>query len=97
MVMADPTNEDEFFRDLAVNFLRDMLVQTETLDSKISQRAKEEIAVFGHTLKGSGAMFGFPEISALGLRLEDAARAEQWDNARETSAAIRKAIERDLR
>ena len=94
--MTETAGEDEFLKELAANFLRDMLVQTEALEANIQGQEKEKIAVFGHTLRGSGAMFGFPEISVLGTQLEDAARAEHWEIARETSRTLRKVIEKSL-
>jgi HPt (histidine-containing phosphotransfer) domain-containing protein len=39
----------------------------------------ESLAVLGHNLKGSGASFGFPEISRIGVALEQS--AEQADHA----------------
>lgn len=49
------------------------------LRSLLSEGRLDAIAWVGHDLKGSGAAFGFDEISAVGARLEAAARAEDSD------------------
>ncbi len=95
--MTDVVNEDEFLRQLTKDFLRDMLNQLNSLDSKIKNREANNIAIFGHTLKGSGAMFGFPEISKLGIQLEEEARAEYWEGVRDTTNKLIKVIENLLR
>jgi HPt (histidine-containing phosphotransfer) domain-containing protein len=82
--MPDDPNEDEFLRQLTKDYLRDMLVELNALEPKIVRHEGNVLAAFGHTLKGSGTMFGFPEISELGIQLEEKARAESWDGVRDT-------------
>jgi hypothetical protein len=33
-----------------------------------------EVGVIGHSMRGSGGSYGFPELTALGARIEEAAR-----------------------
>lgn len=95
--MTDTVNEDEFLQQLAKDFLSDMLTQLNSLDSKIKNREVTNLAAFGHTLKGSGAMFGYPEISRLGLQLEGEAQAEHWDGVRDTANKLIVVIENLLK
>ena len=46
----------------------------------------ENLALLGHNIKGSGASFGFPEISRIGVALQDS--AEQSDTVA-TGALLR--------
>ena len=46
----------------------------------------DSLAVLGHNIKGSGASFGFPEISRIGVALQDS--AEQSDTVA-TGALLR--------
>jgi HPt (histidine-containing phosphotransfer) domain-containing protein len=94
--MSDTLNEDEFLRQLTKDYLRDMLVELNSIESKISHHDGNVLAAFGHTLKGSGAMFGFPEISNLGIQLEEKARAESWDEVRDTAKKLIAVIEKFL-
>jgi HPt (histidine-containing phosphotransfer) domain-containing protein len=41
------------------------------------------IQSIGHNCKGTGSGFGFPEISSLGLNIEQAAKASDADRLRE--------------
>ena len=91
--MADPVNEDEFLQQLTKDYLRDMLTELNSVESKISNNEVVGLTTFGHTLKGSGTMFGFPEISKLGIQLEEEARAESWDRVRETTKKLIAVIE----
>jgi HPt (histidine-containing phosphotransfer) domain-containing protein len=91
--MPDTLNEDEFLRQLTKDYLRDMLRELNSIDAKISDHDSNMLAVFGHTLKGSGTMFGFPEISNLGIQLEEKARAESWDEVRDTAKKLIAVIE----
>jgi HPt (histidine-containing phosphotransfer) domain-containing protein len=94
--MADTEKEDEFLQQLTKDYLRDMLTELNSVESKISQREGTVLATFGHTLKGSGAMFGFPEISQLGIQIEDEARAENWNGVRDTTKKLIAVIEKLL-
>lgn len=94
--MTDSDTDDEFIKQLAKDFVRDMLTQLKSLDSKIKNREVAELAVFGHTLKGSGTIFGYPEISELGMHLEDAVRAGDWDGVENNTKKLIEFIENIL-
>lgn len=49
------------------------------MESCLAEHDFVQIARLGHRLKGSGGSFGFPELTSIGARLEDAARAEDTD------------------
>jgi HPt (histidine-containing phosphotransfer) domain-containing protein len=46
------------------------------------------IESIGHNLRGNGISFGFPDLSALGERLELAAKQKRPDRIREQLAAL---------
>ena len=41
----------------------------------LSSHEFQKLEKIGHKLKGNGAMFGYPELSEIGFRLEQAAQA----------------------
>ena len=53
------------------------------MESCLAERDFVQIARLGHRLKGSGGSFGFPELTTIGARLEDAARAKDTDRCGE--------------
>ena len=94
--MTDTEKEDEFLQQLTKDYLRDMLIELRSVEVKVSRREGEVLAAFGHTLKGSGSMFGFPEITQLGLQIEEEAQAEHWDGVMETTRKLIAVIEKLL-
>ncbi len=82
--MEDPgknnSNDDELMRTLARNFLSDMHDQLDKINTSLSERRNDELIIFGHTLKGTGAMFGYEELSGVGARFEEEAKKEHWEN-----------------
>jgi CheY-like chemotaxis protein len=50
--------------------------ELQTLQTALASSDHQEIRRIGHNLKGVGGSFGFPELTELGGRLENAARAD---------------------
>src|SRR3954451_14368738 len=55
-------------------FLERRLLELDTLQTALAASDHQEIRRIGHNLQGVGTSFGFPELSELGPRLENAAR-----------------------
>jgi CheY-like chemotaxis protein len=53
-----------------------------SLHGALASGDHEELRHIGHNLKGCGAGFGFPDLSAIGGRLDAAARGKDVDGAR---------------
>lgn len=49
------------------------------MESCLAEEDYEQIARLGHRLKGSGGSFGFPELTSIGARLEQAAKVGDPD------------------
>ena len=73
-------NEEELLRTLTKNYLSDMHSQIVITSQHLESKHVEELILFGHTLKGTGSMFGYEELSAIGARFEEDARNKQWGN-----------------
>jgi HPt (histidine-containing phosphotransfer) domain-containing protein len=50
----------------------------------LSTHEYQKLEHVGHQLKGNGSMFGHPELSAIGLQLEQAARAHDLNRLERT-------------
>ncbi|MBI2884269.1 MAG: Hpt domain-containing protein [Candidatus Methylomirabilis oxyfera] len=63
---------DEELADLIPEFLENRRRDVEQIKRLAQEGKYEELARLGHNLKGSGGGYGFPEISAIGKRIEEA-------------------------
>lgn len=59
------------------------------LPAIVTQRNRQELYRFGHTLKGSSRQFGFVELAELGGDLMHYAQEDQWDLLQQTIAQNR--------
>jgi HPt (histidine-containing phosphotransfer) domain-containing protein len=59
---------------LIPKYLHNRHLDIEKASRMLLDNEMEPIRIIGHTLKGNGASYGFPYISELGLRIEDAAQ-----------------------
>jgi CheY-like chemotaxis protein len=66
-----PEGFEELSRGYIARKQRDVLRMMELLPSK----GLNELRVFGHDMKGTGACYGFPELTKLGAAIEAAAKA----------------------
>ncbi len=79
---------DERLRSIVPGYLegkrRDILTVLAALDNGDF----EQIRAIGHKMRGSGTSYGFPEITAIGQRLELAAESRDAKNTRERVAEL---------
>ena len=47
---------------------------------KLDSDSLEAIRTFGHNIKGSGGMYGFDEVTNIGLQIENAAKESDLDS-----------------
>ncbi|MBI3186955.1 MAG: response regulator [Gammaproteobacteria bacterium] len=76
---ADETESDEFAR-LVQNFVEGLPAYRAEMDDAMSVGELEKAKSVAHMLKGMGGSFGYPSITQLAGRLEDALRQEDRDN-----------------
>ncbi len=68
-VVIDPDLED-----IVPGYLANRQKDVEEIQRCLECRDWGSLAVLGHRMKGSGAGYGFDEITEIGRRIEDAAR-----------------------
>lgn len=59
-----------------------------TIRAAIEQGDLETIARLGHNMRGNGVSYGFPDVSAIGERLETAAGAKDDVSIREALTSL---------
>ena len=68
-------------RAVVPDYLKSRRAEMERFERSLETEDFDAIRVIGHNLKGSGGTYRFPQLSALGSELEEAARARdrrQW-------------------
>jgi CheY-like chemotaxis protein len=75
-------------RALVPGYLKGRLEDIQQLAESLGNSDFERIRVIGHNLKGSGSSYGFPEITAIGLRLQSAGESRDGSGAQIASAEL---------
>ncbi len=87
--IASPVRVPGDLADLVSGFLERAETKVLQVDPLLLNDSYDEIVRIGHNLAGSGASYGFDEVSRLGRAIEAAARARESDSV---SAAARELI-----
>jgi PAS domain S-box-containing protein len=61
-------------KDLVPAYLQSRLRDVETLREALSREEYETIRILGHSMKGSGAIYGFDAITEIGMQIEQSAK-----------------------
>jgi two-component system sensor histidine kinase/response regulator len=77
---------------LIPQYLEGRIQDLQRLSVALAGRDYETIGVIGHKMKGTGASFGFPELTVAGALIESAAKNRDDDGIRLSLADIQKAI-----
>lgn len=67
---------DPIIADLVPGYIEARRAELIELRECIKHCHLEKLAVLGHRLKGSGAGYGFPELTRLGAEIEDGANGQ---------------------
>lgn len=67
--------DDEDFRELIEMFIDGIAEKQQVLNQASVTDQREELQVLAHQLKGSGAGYGFEELSRVAAELEEACKA----------------------
>jgi CheY-like chemotaxis protein/signal transduction histidine kinase len=70
--------EDPMMAELARFFISDLGQRLEQFNEDMSNRNLLEVTRFGHSLKGTGGSYGFPQFTAIGASIEKAGQAADW-------------------
>jgi HPt (histidine-containing phosphotransfer) domain-containing protein len=86
--------KDEELIELMKGFVSDAGAMSSTFRSLIENKAFERLALEGHTLKGTSAMYGYPDLSRAAFKLENAAKDVDMESAEQAVVAIGSILER---
>lgn len=91
---ADDADDDPAFHAIARDFLASLDEVLDRVRQAHDAGDFDTLAEIGHSLKGSGGTLGFPDLTALGARLETAARAAERQSLDAAIAELTEFIER---
>lgn len=67
---------DSELEELIPNYIENRHKDIKNMTEALTKGDFETIRLLGHSMKGSGASYGFQEISVIGKKLEEAAKAK---------------------
>ena len=79
---------DEVDDELVEVFIEELRRLTSDLQQGLDEGSPEMVRLAAHSIKGMGGTIGLPEISVLGLTIENAAKADRLQNARVLTDAL---------
>jgi CheY-like chemotaxis protein/HPt (histidine-containing phosphotransfer) domain-containing protein len=78
-VSAENSEDDLMMKELTQFFISDLGQRMEQFTHDIANKNLEEVVRFGHSLKGTGGSYGFPEFSKIGSEIEKEGKEGSWE------------------
>ncbi len=78
-IVSELVQEDPSFADILTDFVEQLPHRVRQFEETLEANDLAALTSYAHQLKGSGGGYGFPMLTELGGRLEQAAQAAQLD------------------
>ena len=72
--------DDEEWAEMQEMYINHTSKDLEKIKTQLNLDSIDSIRTFGHNIKGSGGMYGFNEVTELGLLIETAAKEGNLDS-----------------
>ena len=72
--------DDEEWAEMQEMYINHTSKELEKIKTQLNLDSIDSIRTFGHNIKGSGGMYGFNEVTELGLLIENAAKEGNLDS-----------------
>ena len=72
--------DDEEWAEMQEIYINHTSKELEKIKTQLNLDSIDSIRTFGHNIKGSGGMYGFNEVTELGLLIENAAKEGNLDS-----------------
>ena len=72
--------DDEEWAEMQEMYVTHTSKELEKIKTQLNLDSIDSIRTFGHNIKGSGGMYGFNEVTELGLLIETAAKEGNLDS-----------------
>jgi HPt (histidine-containing phosphotransfer) domain-containing protein len=87
----------EIMKEQKIVYLTRRKTEVEQLKESLDKNSFELAQIIGHRLKGHGETFGFPQISAIGIKMEEAAIERNTGMLREAVMSLDESIEESFK
>ena len=85
--MEDFDNDE--WAEMQQMYIKHTSRELDKINSILNLESLEAIRTFGHNIKGSGGMYGFDEVTNIGLQIENAAKVDDLDSIRLSLSELR--------
>jgi len=85
--MEDFDNDE--WAEMQEMYIKHTSRELDKINSILNLESLEAIRTFGHNIKGSGGMYGFDEVTNIGLQIENAAKVDDLDSIRLSLSELR--------
>ena len=80
--------DDDEWAEMQEMYINHTSKELDKINNNLDLDSLEAIRIFGHNIKGSGGMYGFNEITNLGLQIEIAAKASDLDSIKSSLSEL---------
>ena len=80
--------DDDEWAEMQEMYINHTSKELDKINNKLDLDSLEAIRIFGHNIKGSGGMYGFNEITNIGLQIEIAAKASDLDSIKSSLSEL---------
>jgi len=80
--------DDDEWAEMQEMYINHTSKELDKINNKLDFDSLEAIRIFGHNIKGSGGMYGFNEITNIGLQIEIAAKASDLDSIKSSLSEL---------
>lgn len=80
--------DDDEWAEMQEMYINHTSKELDKINNQLDLDSLEAIRIFGHNIKGSGGMYGFNEITNIGLQIEIAAKASDLDSIKSSLSEL---------
>ena len=80
--------DDDEWAEMQEMYINHTSKELYKINNQLDLDSLEAIRIFGHNIKGSGGMYGFNEITNIGLQIEIAAKASDLDSIKSSLSEL---------
>ena len=80
--------DDDEWAEMQEMYINHTSKELDNINNQLDLDSLEAIRIFGHNIKGSGGMYGFNEITNIGLQIEIAAKASDLDSIKSSLSEL---------
>ena len=80
------------WRQLVEEYIRALKSKIDIIEGEAKAGNYSVVRNFGHQIKGSGKLYGFPELSSYGDKIESACKSENYELVHRLIAELKKII-----